>query len=81
MVYNQERVIMVGVRHFFGLELHNWNGDVIRPKSVNVSTEINLKDEKLMHTHRFLLFDRPKPPKNVEIVDYDMEKGSAILEK
>ena len=43
--------------------------------------EINLKDEKLMHTHRFLLFDRPKPPKNVEIVDYDMEKGSAILEK
>ena len=34
-----------------------------------------------MHTHRFLLFDRPKPPKNVEIVDYDMEKGSAILEK
>ena len=40
-----------------------------------------MKDEKLMHTHRFLLFDRPKPPKNVEIVDYDMEKGSAILEK
>ena len=39
-----------------------------------------MKDEKLMHTHRFLLFDRPKPPKNVEIVDYDMEKGSAILE-
>ena len=40
-----------------------------------------MKDEKLMHTHRFLLFDRPKPPKNVEIVDYDIEKGSAILEK
>ena len=34
-----------------------------------------------MHIHRFLLFDRPKPPKNVEIVDYDMKKGSAILEK
>ena len=62
-------------------KLHNCNHDVIRPKSVNVSTEINLKDEKLMHTHRFLLFDQPKPPKNVEIVNYDMEKGSAILEK
>ena len=51
----------------------------IRPDSVNVSSEINLQDEKLMHNHRFVLFDRPKPPKDVEIINYDMKNGSAIL--
>ena len=38
----------------------------IRPDSVNASTEIDLHDEKLVHSHRFVLFDRPKPPKNIQ---------------
>ena len=53
---------------------------IIRPDSVNISTEINLQDQKLMHKHRFVLFDRPKPPENVEVLNYDMEKATLLLQ-
>ena len=32
----------------------------------SIIQEIDLHDEKLIHSHRFVLFDRPKPPKNIQ---------------